>query len=431
MMNLSVEQNQVIKLVQKDKNVFMTGPGGTGKSYLIDFICSMYPTKKIQICALTGCAAELLTNASTIHRWAGTGLSNGDKQGVINRVIRKKQNIKKWKQTDILIIDEVSMMSLKYFETLDLLGKTIRNNGLPFGGIQLIFSGDFYQLPPVGNESDPDSCKFCFESPLWNQTFSHVVVLKHIFRQTDPVFSKILRQIRRGGITEKSHNILKERIMNKDNKKDLSYGKELNPPLILPLKEAVKHINDNNMNKLDTPLQTYDYKIVYTKDYIQTNKKVIDYEINHLKKIMNAELSLQLKKGAHVMCVANIDMEGSNKIVNGSQGIVTDIINDIPIVRFKNGVTKLMTHHSWMSEDIEGLGIQQIPLILSWAITIHKSQGITLDSAIIDAGNNIFECGQIYVALSRLKSLQGLFLGEFNHHRIMTNPKVIEYYSSL
>ena len=223
---------------------------------------------------------------------------------------------------------------------------------------------------------------------------------------------------------------MKKRII-KENKRELSYGKELNPPLILPLKDDVKRVNNKNMDKLDSPLLTCDYKIIYPKDYSQINKTVIDYEINNLKKRMNGELSLQLKKGSHVMCVANIDMEGSNKIVNGSQGVVENIINDIPIVRFKNGITKLMTHHSWMSDDIKGLGIQQIPLILSWAITIHKSQGITLDSAIIGVGNGIFECGQIYVALSRLKSLHGLFLGEFNHNKIMTNPKVLDYYSSL
>ena len=409
----------------------MTGPGGTGKSYLIEIIYKLCSRQNIQICALTGCAAELLgCNATTIHRWSGTGMSNGDIQTIIQKIMNKKQFVKRWKQLDILILDEVSMLSLKYFETLDMIGKTIRKNQSPFGGIQLVFSGDFHQLPPVGSYSDPDTSKFCFESPLWATTFKDVIILKHIFRQTDPVFSKILRQIRRGGITKKSHDILHKRIMNKENKLELSYGKQLNPPLILPLKKSVSNINTMNMEKLTSPLLTYKYKIIYTNDYIQPNKKLVDYEMDQLKRSMNAELSLQLKIGARVMCIANIDMEGSQKIVNGSQGIIIDIIDTIPLVKFKNGITKPITYHTWMSNDIQGLGIQQIPLMLSWAITIHKSQGITLDSAIIDVGDDIFEHGQTYVALSRLKTLDGLFLGKFNHRKITTNPNVIDYYAS-
>jgi ATP-dependent DNA helicase PIF1 len=146
---------------------------------------------------------------------------------------------------------------------------------------------------------------------------------------------------------------------------------------------------------------------------------------------MNTDKKITLKEGAHVMCIINLDMCSTNQIVNGSQGKVIGFVNDIPLVKFKNGVTKLMEYHSWKSDEIVGLAVQQIPLILSWAVTIHKSQGMSLDSAIIDIGSGIFEKGQSYVALSRVKSLDGIYLINFDHNKIMTNSKVKEYYSSI
>ena len=146
---------------------------------------------------------------------------------------------------------------------------------------------------------------------------------------------------------------------------------------------------------------------------------------------MNAEETLILKVGARVMCVANLEMDGTNQIVNGSQGIVEEFVDDFPVVRFKNGIKKIIKNHIWLGENVKHVGLKQLPLILSWAITIHKSQGITLESAIIDAGDDIFEHGQTYVAFSRVKSLNGLYLHKFNHKRISTNPIVKKYYDSI
>ena len=424
---LSKKQEKVLLLCDKGHNIFMSGPGGTGKSFLIQLIIHRYlQIKHVQVCALTGCAAELLgCNAKTIHSWSGTGASRKSIDTIIMSISCRKECIKAWRKVDILIVDEVSMMSLKYFEMLDKIGRRIRNVDRPFGGIQLIFSGDFYQLPPVGDNSDITTSQFCFESPLWKSTFEHVVILKHNFRQSDPVFMKILKQVRKGGISRESHAILNERIITKDT----HISKSMIPPMICPLKKIVTMVNDRYMNKLDSELVTYEQRIVKTDDFntfITENQ--VTYEVNQLEKRMNADKTLHLKIGARVMCVANLDMSGDQQIVNGSQGIVEKIIGGIPLVHFNNGVKKLMEYHSWMSDDIEGLGIQQIPLILAWAITIHKAQGVTLESAIIDAGDNIFEYGQTYVALSRVKTLEGLHLHQFNYMKITTNPKVIDYY---
>jgi ATP-dependent DNA helicase PIF1 len=208
------EEQQIVfnKYIQK-QNIFITGPGGTGKSYLIKYIQQDAYKKclDIHVCALTGCAAVLLNcKAKTLHSWAGIGLGSGTIENNIKKV--KKHSLAKmmWKTTDILIVDEVSMMSQKLFEMLDAIGKNIRRNSRPFGGIQLIFSGDFYQLPPVGNKDELETCKFCFESPLWFETFSYEnhIQLTKIYRQSDVIYKNILNQIREGKIKRSSNETL-------------------------------------------------------------------------------------------------------------------------------------------------------------------------------------------------------------------------------
>jgi len=423
--DFSEEQIKSIAVTDSGSNVFITGPGGTGKSLLIKYLIERYSTfKKLMVCALTGVAAELLDcNAKTIHAWSSIIHQNNDINSIYNILKRNKSSISAWKNIDILIVDEVSMMSKKYFELLDGVGKKIRNNDKPFGGIQLIFLGDFYQLPPVGDSSS-DTGKFCFESVLWQKTFPQVVVLTKIFRQKDKLFTKILQQVRKGGISKNSYEILNARVINKINK-------NMEIPIISPTKHLVNHTNSRNMNKLNSEEITYTSRVVKSDEIINVSENAINFEINQLYKRMNTDKKITLKEGAHVMCIVNLDMCSTNQIVNGSQGKVIGFVNDIPLVKFKNGVTKLMEYHSWKSEEIVGLAVQQIPLILSWAITIHKSQGITLDEAVIDIGSGIFEKGQSYVALSRVKSLDGLYLINFDHNKIMSNPKVKEYYSSI
>lgn len=432
-MNLSREQIIVFEKYLRCENVFITGVGGTGKTRLIQYIAedAKNKDKKFQICAMTGCAAVLLNcNANTLHSWGGIGLARGSVNDVISRVIKSRIRKKNWKNIELLVIDEVSMLSEKLLIILDTIAKFVKKNKQPFGGIQIIFAGDFHQLPPIGDTDDITSSNFCFESELWNILFSpkNQIELKTIFRQKDPIYQKILQEIRDGRIHKSSINKLNQYIRIPDE------NMEIKPPILLAKRKNVDIINSTELIKLTSYTAEYNIKEFNENDEKQNNNFTStdkNYELKYLKTNILAEEKLILKIGAQVMCIANIDIEGTNAIVNGSQGVIIDIKDDYPIVKFNNGEIRIIKEHLWKSEIIPGIGIKQIPLILAWAITIHKAQGLTLETAMIDVGKNIFECGQTYVALSRLVSLEGLYLIAFDPNKIKLFKKVIEFYNNL
>ena len=441
-MELSREQQIAFDKYVQGNNIFITGPGGAGKSALIRMIYKHANAqfKDIYVTALTGCASILLNcKAKTLHSWAGIGLGNGTTEQLIMKIRKNKFQKSIWKETDILVVDEVSMLSLKLFNMLNDIGKAIRGNPKPFGGIQVIFSGDFYQLPPVGDKDEPDTQRFCFESDEWNSVFHRdcQVELRKIFRQTDNIYSTILNQIREGRIKKRSNELLLEYV-----------GREIDPNLVAeptklyPTKNKVEQINVSKMSALHG--EEKEYKIRYLKDLEMTKgeketrsqftQQEIQLELDYLAGNLMCEKEMKLKIGAQVMCIINIKSElGDILICNGSQGIIKEFceVTGCPKVKYNNGVEMIMARHVWVSEKIPGIGVSQVPLILSWALTIHKSQGATLDAAEIDVGSGIFECGQTYVALSRVKSLNGLYLTSFDARRIRINKKVKEFYESL
>ena len=453
---LSPEQELAFNKYKLGKNIFITGPGGSGKSELIKKIYNdaNQKGKNIQVTALTGCAAVLLKcKAKTIHSWSGIGIANQEPELIIKKVIENKYRCKPWREIDILIIDEVSMMSLKIFNILDQIGRKLRRSYFkPFGGIQLIFSGDFYQLPPIGDKinSSNESSQFCFESEEWNDTFTfpyNQIQLVKIFRQKDDIYANILNQIREGKLKKSSNELLINH-MNKSKNDDSKNNTNIKPTKIFPLKNKVDQINQYEMSNLTSDELIYKIKPVYDlpitkeeKDKINLNytRKDIEVEIEYLKSSSLCEKEVKLKIGAQVMCVVNMELTDEIMICNGSQGIITGITNNayhepLPIVKFKINnryIEMTMGYHTWPSENIPGIGISQIPLILAWAITIHKSQGATLEHAEIDVGSNIFESGQTYVALSRVKGLEGLKLKSFDASKIKINKKAKEYYEKL
>jgi len=337
------------------------------------------------------------------------------------------------------------MMSLKLLLILDAIGRKVYNKpNIPFGGLQVIFSGDFYQLPPVkSSDEEKEASMFCFEHSLWNELFppENQVVLKTIFRQEEAQFLKVLKYVRQGRITNTTKASLESRLFKPSQLEEIRKSKVVT--IINPYKKDAELINNRSYKELgDVEKRTYNIK--FLKNSSKKKEEPLEDELNNLQIASNASLkqdydflannimaenSLELKLGTHVMCIANVDLNSENQIANGSQGIVVGFEMGLPLVKFNN-IEKPMLVGSfiWNSESNKNISVSQIPLIYAWAITIHKAQGVTLDAAIMDIGKNIFEYGQTYVALSRVKTLEGLYLTSFDYTKIAANPKVKKFY---
>jgi ATP-dependent DNA helicase PIF1 len=447
---LSLEQQIAFNKYKRGHNVFITGPGGTGKSHLVKTIKSDLESRGVKhaVCALTGCAAVLLNCcAKTIHSFAGIGLCAGEIHDVVDKVIRNRRACANWKTTHVLIIDEVSMLSTKVFEVLNKVAQVVRkNHSRPFGGMQVIFIGDFYQLPPVGRYTEPETTMFCFQSPQWHSVFQleNHVVLKTLFRQKDAKFIQVLEEVRQGVLSPESVEILQERKVAK-----FAGADGIVPTKLFPVNSDADRVNQIMYMKLKN--EEHIYGIESKRDfstYVESatpipvelmalcetlSKEDAEQQLSLFVEVCKLSTELRLKKGAFVMCLANLDVDGG--ICNGSQGVIDDFVavggKMIPVVRFVNGVSMRIFPKVYQHGDYPRLGVQQLPLRLAWAFTIHKSQGITLDYAEMDLGSRVFECGQSYVGLSRVRSLEGLFLSEFDPRKIKTNPIVSEFYGAI
>lgn len=448
---LSNEQKYAYNKFINGENLFITGPGGTGKTRLIKYLVEHAKSvnKKIQVCAMTGCATILLQcNARTLHSWSGIKLAKGPKSKVIESVLKNRNAAKAWRSAKILIIDEISMLSKKIFEIIEEIARLTRKSSLPFGGLQVILVGDFFQLPPIGTDGEPDTEQFCFESPVWNIVFKaeNHIELKTIFRQKDTNYINILMEIRKGEISEKSIKILEQRL-------NIDYDSEKNngcvPTKLFAVRSKVDYVNTLMFSKIQEKEYVFEY--IFKNDcltYLESGKVIPpqilqvcnslsvaekEYELDQLLNNSQCNRILRLKKGSAIMCTINLDMD--NEICNGSQGIVIDIIDNgtiiIPVVKFSNGIIRRIMPHFWQSEEYPSLAVGQYPLCLAWALTIHKIQGATLSMAEIDIGRSIFEYGQTYVALSRIQALEGLYLSAFEPNKIRANPTVMEFYNRI
>lgn len=425
MNELSEDQQYLFDKYKEGKNLFITGPGGCGKSFLIRTIVKHAKENGtcVDVCALTGCAAYLLDcNATTLHRWSQLGLANRSFEDNIKHIYFSGRRRSKWRKTELLIIDEVSMLSRYLFDLIDQIGRKVHNNDEPFGGIQVILTGDFYQLSPIGDNIDVRKQQFCFESDNWEDTFDYQYILSDVFRQKDKAFIRMLHQIREGRITTGTIKRLKERIT--------PCKETITKPVVLtPIKDTAFRINRKELQKLDTDSETFTYSTYCNPEAIKPlSKTFIKSETDFILSSSMFEPTITFKIGCQVMCIANLDVE--NGITNGSTGIIRGFDNGKAVVQFNNGLTMSIGKHGWKSEKNEDFEIKQIPLVLAWAVTIHKSQGATLDSALIDLGSDVFAEGQTYVALSRVKSLDSLYLMKFDYTKIRVNQKVRQFYNT-
>jgi ATP-dependent DNA helicase PIF1 len=426
---LNTEQRAAFDAVISGESIFITGPGGTGKSFLLQTLYANYKGysggKKLYVTAMTGCAALLLGPwAKTLHSWAGIGLGRSPVDAIITAILVDKHKKKRWLQTDCLVIDEVSMLTPVLLEYLDTVGRQIRKKDEPFGGIQLVLVGDFYQLPPVSQDR---ARTFAFESPLWPVVVKKTIQLTQILRQKDPLFQQILNEARTGDLSPESYEIL-------EGCKNMSWKRqEIKPTLLFTKNQDVNSINSHQLEKLGGEVHTFSAKT--TKHPPRMQESVLQMIIEKLDRDAPYEVELQIKEKSQVMLVTNQDPAAG--LVNGSRGVVTGFASDgNPMVKFLNGpaLPVRIPPASWTSDaenDSDGVTREQIPLRLAYALTIHKAQGASLDSALIDVGPSTFEYGQAYVALSRARSLESLFIYEIVPRAFRAHPLVKKFYQEL
>ena len=415
--SLSEKQKYAYKLILEKKNIFLTGCAGVGKTAAIKLFYKEYKNlKKIAMTSTTGVSAILIGGA-TLHSFLGIGLGKDKLEVLYINIVNNGKLAKRWRELQVLIIDEISMLDPELFDKLENLARLVRKNERPFGGIQLVLTGDFLQLPAVSSD------EFCFQSKSWKSCVDEVVYLTENFRQDDLVLQKCLNEIRLGEISENTLEILNSRVGVK-----LTNELGIIPTKIYSLNKDVDYENQKEMDKLlikNKDLEFFEYELEYN-----VLKKGMKFVQDKVKKVCLAPQNLQLCIGAQVMLLYNIDLE--NGLANGSRGVIIGFEEDFPIVRFLNGVERIITHQEWKIEDNGEvlMNITQIPLRVAFATTIHKIQGITLDYAEIDMGN-IFEYGQGYVALSRVKKLEGLSIKNLDIDKIFAHPGAVEFYKNL
>ena len=434
---LNDDQTAALAAVKTGRNIFLTGAGGTGKSHTIRAIVAWAKATGIRydVTAMTGCAALLLgLKAKTLHSWAGIGLGRESPASLAESIKRSRKTQRRWMDCQLLIIDEISMMTPELLEKLDFIARRVRRRpDVKFGGIQLLLAGDFCQLPPVqkpsangGGDATPTPL-FAFESTAWATLIDATHHLTKIERQPDPVFQAILTEARMGALSEASIAILQGR-------KGLPWATDqIRPTLIFSRNADVAAINAANMDALDGESVIFKAATIHGSAAAATASHVdaeLEAQLTRLDLDAPYEPELQLKIGAQVMLITNLDQERG--LVNGSRGVILNFTTTgLPVVRFLS-VSEPVTidRATWMLPDNDQVGRAQIPLKVAYAITIHKSQGATLDCALIDIGSNTFEYGQAYVALSRVRSLEGLHIWSLNPFKVRCHPAVAAFYST-
>jgi ATP-dependent DNA helicase PIF1 len=417
---LSEEKKRAIYAIEDGDNIFVTGSAGTGKSFLLQYIKQNYSGSGLVVTASTGIAAVNI-GGQTIHSWSAIGLANKPAREIIANLFSPKLSKirRRIKLARILAIDEISMISAATFDLLNEVLKAVRQNEKPFGGLQIILFGDFFQLPPI-EKPDQDS-QYCFSSKAWEELNLKNFILQKSYRQKDEDFVRVLENIRYGKISESDVKILSSRII-KDKTSVVPRS-----TILVTHNFQMNQINQYELNKIPELTQ------VFNAEFFGDEKK-----FDFLTKNCIANPNLELKTNAQVMMIKNTyQKEG---IINGSLGVIKDFSEkkNYPVVEFQNGKILTIGKEEWVIEKFDNeknkmiveAGMRQIPLILSWAITIHKSQGMTLDKIRCSLGR-AFAYGQIYVALSRVKNLDGLYIEDLALDKITTNKQVSDFYSKL
>jgi hypothetical protein len=405
-----MKQTQALDILKTGANIFLTGAPGAGKTYVLNQYIDYLRGHDIPaaVTASTGIAATHIGGV-TIHSWSGLGIKKKLDEWEIDAMQERQYLWKRYEKTKVLIIDEISMLDAQTFATLDQVCKAFKRNEKPFGGMQIVVVGDFFQLPPISRNGE-EPALFAFESPAWRQANLLACYIGEQHRQDDDDLLDILSRIRAGDVEDGFYQLEDRSVFEQDMTVDDGTG----PMTHLYTHNAdVDQLNQQELDALETEEQFY---TMATKGSAKNVERLI-------ASCLSPE-ALVLKIGALVMCTKNNFEEG---YANGTLGTVIDFDehDEYPIIMTRDGREITITPTTWAMHDGEKVmaSIEQIPLRLAWAITVHKSQGMSLDAARMDL-SNVFEYGQGYVALSRVRTLDGLYLGGFNQQALMVHPKV-------
>jgi ATP-dependent DNA helicase PIF1 len=439
---------------KEKKNLFLHGFAGTGKSTRIKYIKKIAEKNDIKLIltSTTGVSA-INIGGVTIHSWCGLGYGTLPVKVIINKMSCSYRNTLKerLKSTDIIIIDEISMLQGKYLDKINQVFQLLLKSSRPFAGKQIIFSGDILQLPPIEpDKEEKEGYDFFFKSKIWKimEKDMKFIELSKAFRHPDKDWHNILMRIRYSVPLDEDHKILDGRVCNNDEIR--KENPEIEPPRMFPLRWQVNAYNNTEMKKLKTeerryigvdtsfskpenePMLNYYNPSNYFLGRYSIKNQYDEKKQKYIIKILDnyAKKVLLLKIGANVMLTHNMfKPRFKNNLANGSQGIIKGFLDDGVLVDFigKNELIKINLSPHYFLAGTKYYVRFQLPLVLSWATTIHRLQGCTLEKAVMDLGKNIFAPSQAYVALSRVKTLKGVYLLRYDKSCIMADEEALNY----
>jgi len=426
------EQQAVIDAALAGKNIFLTGVAGTGKTAVVKGIITQLKAKnkEVAVTSSTGITALDLEGGKTLHSFAGIGYGDMTKDEVAQHAKTKKWLQAIYRRTDTLLVDEISMIQPLYFEKVELVARISRRNNVAFGGMQVILVGDFGQLPYVQKE-DSDKQVFLFETELWKALDLEIFLLTKVHRQqSDVEFVELLQRVRVGQITPDDEARLKGKVH--DPLREMK-ARGILPTRLFSLNKDVDNLNETELKKL--PGEAIKYQM--TTGMVGgegCDPETIRKKRLFLTKNCNAAAELELKYGAQVILTVNYAPD--SRLMNGSRGVVVgfDDTTKEPIVQFLQQKAYIRTW-DWKQfldkKEKEYVYVSQIPLRLAYALSVHKSQGQTLDCVEIALDRSFFAENQAYVALSRVRSFAALSLSNFDPRCIKSNPRVCDFYKRL
>ncbi len=412
-------QSQALSVMKTGAHVFLTGEPGSGKTHTANEYVAYLRRTGIEcaITASTGIAATHI-GGMTIHSWSGIGVKTKLEKRDIEGIAKTRYVSSRVKKARTLIIEEISMLSAPTLSLVDAVCRKIKQNPLPFGGLQIIFVGDFFQLPPIIRSETvqsaqlsfikESSARFAYEAAVWKELQPKVCYLTEQHRQDDRDYLAILSAIRRNDFTDDHLRTLQKR--------KIEYAASpQGVPKLFSHNSDVDHVNDEILAKLPGHARVF-------KMTSHGHERAVSF----LQKSCLSPIELHLKVGAAVMFTKNNQKAG---FVNGTLGTVEalDKKSGYPSVRLRSGRLIDVDPMDWVVEENGEIRarITQLPLRLAWAITVHKSQGMSLDAAVVDL-SSVFEFGQGYVALSRVRRLTGLYLLGWNERAFQVHPEVLE-----